>query len=93
MTQIDNQRITTLFGEFIRRNRKKQHISQKEFADKLNLTQSYISHIERGKREVDFPTALMICATLDVDLNEFIVSLKRTPPKVIRPKDRKTPTE
>ena len=44
-------------GKFICDNRKKQGMSQKEFANKLNITDKAISKWERGK---SFPDISML---------------------------------
>lgn len=43
-------KVSNKIYNMIRKERLKKHLSQKELADRCNLSQSYISKIEKGER-------------------------------------------
>ena len=75
------------FGSFVKSARKNRHLTQGEVAEKLNISQSYYSCIEKGTRKLSLPMAIRVCEVLNLDLNEFIISLTMKQPPVIRPED------
>jgi len=64
------------FGAFIRDGRISKKLSQQDLAKKLGITQSFCSRLEQGLRNVDLEQALVICAFLDLDINEFVLKLR-----------------
>ena len=72
MKKIDNSVCLSDFGEFIRKERERQELSQAEVADMVGISQPWYSRIEAAKREVDLMTAMRICRVLRLDLNNFI---------------------
>ena len=69
----DNQRI---FLELLRQARLNAGISQYELADRLAMTQSWISKVERGERGIDVLELRQWCVALDVSLLDFISLLE-----------------
>lgn len=65
-----------LFGEFIREARERKGLNQTEAGELVGITQSYLSYLERGEREVDLALALRCCAALDADMKDFIDKCK-----------------
>lgn len=59
-------------GKFICDNRKKQGMSQKEFANKLNLTDKAISKWERGKSFPDISMLIPISEILEISLYDLL---------------------
>jgi transcriptional regulator with XRE-family HTH domain len=59
------------FGEFIREGRVKRKITQKEVADKLGVSQSYYSLLERGERRFDLEMADKTCGILGINRHDF----------------------
>ena len=55
-------------GNTIRRLRKKKGINQIEFASKCNLSQTYLSQIESGKRIPTIETLNKISENLDIPM-------------------------
>ena len=53
------------FGEYIRERRKELGMTQKEFSEKLYVTESAVSKWERGMSYPDITLLLDICAALD----------------------------
>lgn len=67
------------FGKIVRELRKRQGISQEEFADRAGLHRTHISLIERGKREARLETIEQIAQALGVQPSELmpVVKIKR----------------
>ena len=63
------------FGNRVRELRKAQGISQEAFADKCGLNRTYISGIERGKRNVALCNIEAIARALGVSLSELTKGL------------------
>lgn len=53
---MSNQNITVRFGKRLRQLREKRGWTQVEMADALGIDRSYISDMERGKKNVCLPT-------------------------------------
>ena len=62
------------FGEYIRERRKALGMTQKEFSEKLYVTESAVSKWERGMSYPDITLLLDICAVLDVTEHELLTS-------------------
>ncbi|MDE7219234.1 MAG: helix-turn-helix domain-containing protein [Oscillospiraceae bacterium] len=62
------------FGEYICKRRKELGMTQKEFADKLYVTESAVSKWERGLSYPDITLLLDICAALDVTEHELLTA-------------------
>ena len=63
------------FGNRVRELRKAQGISQEAFADKCNLNRTYISGIERGKRNVSLENLRLIAKALNTSLSQLFEGL------------------
>lgn len=59
-------------GRNVRHYRIKMGYKQKELAEKINLTDQHISHIETGSTQLSLPTLIAICNALDVDCNTLL---------------------
>jgi len=59
-------------GKFILDIRKKNNLTQKEFADKFGVTYQAVSKWENGKNIPDISILKMICEEFDVELNEIL---------------------
>lgn len=59
------------FGKRVRELRKARKLSQEAFADKCGLDRTYISGIERGKRNVAFYNVENIARALGVSISEL----------------------
>ena len=60
-------------GKKISRVRKYKKISQGTLAQKSNLSQSFISHLEQGKRNPTINTIQKISQGLNIPLNKFLL--------------------
>ncbi len=52
-------------GQRIRILRQKQHLTQEQLAEKIDMSASFLGHIERGIRVASVETLVMICNVLD----------------------------
>ena len=59
-------------GKFILNIRKKNNLTQKEFADKFGVTYQAVSKWENGKNIPDISILKMICEEFNVELNEIL---------------------
>jgi transcriptional regulator with XRE-family HTH domain len=59
------------FGNRVRELRKARRLSQEAFADKCGLDRTYISGIERGKRNVGLSNVEVIARALGVSVSEL----------------------
>ena len=62
------------FGEYICRRRKELGLTQREFADRLYVTESAVSKWERGLSYPDVTLLRDICAVLDVSEHELLTA-------------------
>ena len=63
--------IVMQFGERVRSLRKAKLLSQEQLADLASLDRTYISGIERGRRNVSLRNVEAVARALDVSLSEF----------------------
>lgn len=68
MTSLD---IKTSFGKKLQQIRKSKNISQEELAFISNIDRTYISGVERGKRNISIVNINKIAIALDVDITVF----------------------
>ena len=76
MKPINEEKISVEFGAFLREARERNGLHQEDIAEKLGVSRSYYAYIENGKRNIYFPRAINICRVLDLDMNDFIKTLK-----------------
>ena len=76
MKTIDKEKISVEFGAFVREAREKKGLYQADVAEKLGVSRSYYAYIEAGSREIYFTLAINLCRVLDLDINDFIKTLK-----------------
>lgn len=58
-------------GQRIKELRTKQGLSQEEFAFKCNLDRTYITSLERGKRNISLENLEKIAKAFNMTLSEF----------------------
>jgi transcriptional regulator with XRE-family HTH domain len=63
------------FGQRVREKRTELGLSQEAFADKCGLDRTYISSIERGKRNVSLLNIEMIAKALGTSVSELTQGL------------------
>ncbi len=67
--------IRVRFGLMVRNLRKAANLSQEAFADKCELDRTYISGIERGKRNVSLVNIEVIADALGMSVPEMLKHL------------------
>lgn len=72
MKKIENSECQLNFGGFIRAERERKGLRQKDVAAELGIAKSYYGYIERGERNVDLTMAIRISRVLGFDLSEFV---------------------
>lgn len=61
-----------IFCEILKSIRKDEyHITQKKMAERLGVTQSYISKIEKGNRGIDIIELMEYCHAMRISLTQF----------------------
>ena len=61
----------------LRAARKTAGITQIELAERLSLTQSLVSKMERGDRRLDIIEVRTICRAIGISFPEFVTQLER----------------
>lgn len=69
---LDNKELYREFGAWIREERERQELLQKDVADMVEITQTYYSLIERGERSINLSLVLNICKALRLNFNKFL---------------------
>jgi transcriptional regulator with XRE-family HTH domain len=64
--------ITERFGRRLRELRQRANLSQEEFAERCDLDRTYISGIERGKRNVALRNIEAIAQALNITISELL---------------------
>ena len=83
--KMDNQKI----GRFIAERRKAQHMTQKDLAERLYITDKAVSKWERGLSLPDVTLLSAIAAALDVTMDELLTGEKASVPETVsHPDDR-----
>ena len=65
------------FGELVRKLRSERGYSQEEFSFRVGLHQTYVSSVERGKRNVTIQTADRIAKALGTSLSSLFSELEQ----------------
>lgn len=61
-------------GSRIRILRKQQHLTQEALAEKLDISPSFLGHIERGTRVASLETLVKLCHALNAEPNYLLAS-------------------
>ncbi len=75
MTNSKKQMLTAL-GSLVRKRRKSLNISQEELAYRCNLDRTYISGIERGKRNPSFTIIVQLAVGCEDTVSGLLSSLE-----------------
>ena len=65
-----------LFLNHLRFARKAAGLTQKQLAERLGQTQSFVSKCERGERRIDIVELRGFCQAIGISLNDFILQLE-----------------
>ncbi len=63
--------INELVGTRIAYLRKKKELSQQKFANEADIERSYLTHVEKGRKNISLNTLKKITSALDVSLKDF----------------------
>jgi transcriptional regulator with XRE-family HTH domain len=63
--------IRRLYGERLKIFRKKKGLSQEDLGFKSSLHRTYISEVERGRRNISIVNIAKIAKALDLSIKEF----------------------
>jgi transcriptional regulator with XRE-family HTH domain len=66
------------FGERLRKVRERRRVTLKEVADRVGVSESLVSQIERGRVSPSIDTLLAVADVLEVDLDYLFRDYKRT---------------
>jgi transcriptional regulator with XRE-family HTH domain len=69
---MSDKRAADKFGVEVKRRREEQGLSQEQLAELADIDRTYISMIERGKRNPTLEVAERIAVALDMKLSELI---------------------
>lgn len=75
-------------GKFIAKLRKEKNLTQKELAEKLNVTDRAIGNWENGRRMPDVSFFKSLCEILDISVNELVNGEKMSKDKIISTSDK-----
>lgn len=65
-----------LFLSLLQETRKSAGLTQKQVAERLGQTQSYVSKCERGERRIDVVELRGFCQAIGISLTDFILQLE-----------------
>lgn len=63
--------IKLLLGKRVKELRNKLHISQEELADRARLDRTYITGVERGRRNISIVNIEKLAVALNISLKDF----------------------
>lgn len=69
---MENNEILTDLGTKIKKQRLYLKLSQEQLAQKCGFDRTYISMLERGKRNPSFLNLLKLCEGLEVNISEIL---------------------
>lgn len=64
----------TFIGQRIARLRRREGLTQREFAERIGVNPSYLSRVERGYQRIGMKTLEAICKTFSVDVSYFLIT-------------------
>jgi transcriptional regulator with XRE-family HTH domain len=73
----EREPIALRFGKRVRALRKQRELSQEDFALLCDLDRTYISGIERGRRNVSLRNIEVIATVLEVSLSDLFKDIER----------------
>lgn len=61
-------------GRRVKDLRRKKHMTQEELSEKIDVSASFLGHIERGTRIASLETLVKLCQALDADPNYLLAA-------------------
>lgn len=74
---LNTQNILEYFGKALRRLRQERGLSQETFAAQCGLDRTYVSSIERGKRNVALKNIATIASVLNISISKLFQEVER----------------
>jgi len=68
----NEQKLLNQLGIKIKQRRNELNISQEKLAQKCDFDRTYISLLERAKRNPSYLSLIKLCAGLEIELNELL---------------------
>lgn len=65
-----------VFTQALKAARERSGLTQIELSEKLGITQSYLSKVERGERRLDLVQVRSFCHALGVSLGAFVADFE-----------------
>ncbi len=72
MSELPVHDIKTRFGHAVRERRNELQISQEDFAERADLHRTYISDLERGRRNVSLENIEKLAKALDLSMSDLM---------------------
>lgn len=72
--------INELIGKRITHLRNRKDLSQQKFANEADIERSYLTHVEKGRKNISVNTLKKITTALGVSLKEFFDSKEFSKP-------------
>ena len=69
---LDTSQSLIILGQKIRKRREELELSQEKLAEKCEFDRTYISLLERGKRNISFTNLLRLADGLEISASELI---------------------
>ena len=63
-------------GERVRQCRRAKGVTQERLAERVDISCSFVGHIERGEKKASAETVAALCAALDVSADYLLLGLK-----------------
>jgi len=82
MGVMDEARLLNVFGQNIRRFRKRKGLSQEKLAEKMNISTNYLSDVERGKNLGSPNLLVRLAAALEIEVFELFRPQEKAPADV-----------
>ena len=70
-------KLLSVFGDFVRKQRKAKGMSQEQLADKAELHRTYIGMIERGEKNITLLNILKIANALEIAPSTLLSEFKK----------------
>jgi len=69
--------LPSMFGEELKKARKKAKLTQEALAGLANVHPTYISHLENNKKSPTLDTLFQICEALGISASKLIAKVER----------------
>ena len=73
-----------IFLQELRQAREKAGLTQEQLAERLDLTQTFISKCERGERRLDVIELRDFCQAINISLDDFVAELEKMLKKKVK---------